>query len=363
QLVIDNKFISSEDWPTHPHNPFPEPAKNVMPWMYLRRLLGRDNPLQTSDAWLDPKHANLDTSLHEYLRHIGQSDATIEIAYNMNPSWGSSSHDVSALQPLSAAFFAGMQRQLTSGNKIMGYSAKGGNQAIPEGMAAALKNEVQLNQQVTGIRSNAGGVEVHCANGTVYRADRVICSVPCSVLKRIRIDPLLRGTQAKAVQTLESQLINQVHMIAKKPFWEEDGMTANMFTNSLCGMLVAEHKGDNPADITSLTAWVRGHNAAWMDQVNEQDAIAAVVADIERLRPAAKGQLEVVAYKSWYRDPFASGDWAVWRPGQISAFANDIATPHEHIHFCGEHTAVLNRGMEGALESGERVALEVLKTL
>lgn len=363
QLVIDNEFISSEDWPTHPHNPFPEPAKNVMPWMYLRHLLGRDNPLQTSDAWLDPKHVNLDISLHEYLRNIGQSDETIEIAYNMNPSWGSSSHGVSALQPLSAAFFAGMQRQLTTGNKIMGYSAKGGNQAIPEGMAAALKNEVRLNQQVTGIRSNTGGVEVHCAHGTVYRADRVICSVPCSVLKRIRIDPLLRGTQAQAVQTLESQLINQVHMIATRPFWEDDGMTANMFTNSLCGMLVAEHKGENPAEVTSLTAWVRGPNAAWMDQVDEQNAIAAVVADIERLRPAAKGQLEVAAYKSWYRDPFAAGDWAVWQPGQISAFAADIARPHEHIHFCGEHTAVLNRGMEGALESGERVALEVLNTL
>jgi monoamine oxidase len=363
QLVIDNEVISREDWPTHPRNPFPAAAKEVMPWMYLRLLLGRGNPLQTSDAWLDPEHADLDVSLHEYLRRISQTDESIEIAYNMNPSWGSSSHDVSALQPLSASFFAGMQRQLTAGNKIMGYTAKGGNQAIPEGMATALKNEVLLNQQVTGIRSNAGGVEVYCANGTVYRADRVICSVPCSVLKRIHIDPLLRGAQARAVNTLESQLINQVHMIANKPFWEEDGMTANMFTNSLCGMVIAEHKGDNPADITSLTASIRGHNAAWMDQINEQDAITAVVADIERLRPAAKGQLEVAAYKSWYRDPYASGDWAVWQPGQISAFAAAVATPHEHIHFCGEHTAVLNRGMEGALESGERVALEVLDTL
>jgi monoamine oxidase len=85
-----------------------------------------------------------------------------------------------------------------------------------------------------------------------------------------------------------------------------------------------------------------------------------VVADLERLRPAAKGQLEVLGYKSWYRDPFSSGDWAVYAPGQVTSFMTDIANPHGRLHFCGEHTAVANRGMEGAMESGERVALEAL---
>ena len=245
----------------------------------------------------------------------------------------------------------------------MGYTARGGNQAIPEAMAAALKTEVRLNQKVTGIRATNGGGEVHCADGTVYRADRIVCSVPFSVLKRIRIEPMLTGAQAKAVNTLESQVINQVHFIAKKPFWEQDGRTPNMFTNSLCGMVLAEHKGERPEDITSLTAWIRGHNAAWMDQTDEQQAIAAVLADIERLRPAAKGQLEVLAYKSWYRDPFSAGDWAVWQPGQVSEFAAHVAKPHGRLHFCGEHTAVSNRGMEGAMESGERVALEVMNRL
>jgi len=32
--------------------------------------------------------------------------------------------------------------------------------------------------------------------------------------------------------------------------------------------------------------------------------------------------------------------------------------PHGHVHFCGEQTAVGSRGMEGAMESGERAALE-----
>jgi monoamine oxidase len=33
--------------------------------------------------------------------------------------------------------------------------------------------------------------------------------------------------------------------------------------------------------------------------------------------------------------------------------------PQGRVHFCGEQTAVGARGMEGAMESGERAALEV----
>lgn len=363
QLVLDDELIAKEAWASHPKNPFPEPAKATMPWAYMPMLIGRSNPLKTGDAWLAPENAKLDIPLHQYLSDSGQSDKTIALAYDTNPQWGNSSYDVSALMPLSAYAFSTMQRQLAAGGKIMGYTARGGNQAIPEAMAAALKNEVHLNEQVTAIRATKNGGEVHCADGTVYRADRIVCSVPFSVLKRIRIEPMLTGVQAKAVNTLESQVINQVHMVAKKPFWEDDGMTPNMFTNSLCGMLLAEHKGERPEDITSLTAWIRGHNASWMDQVDEQQAIAAVVSDIERMRPAAKNQLEVMAYKSWYRDPFSSGDWAVWQPGQITALATHVSTPHGSLHFCGEHTAISNRGMEGAMESGERVAFEVMSSL
>ncbi|MFW2406078.1 MAG: flavin monoamine oxidase family protein [Gammaproteobacteria bacterium] len=363
QLVLGGEAISAEAWPDHPKNPFPEQARAVMPWSIVPMTAAPTNPLKTPEAWRDPENAKYDISFNEYLRQIGMSPESIALGYDVSPSWGASSHNLSALQPLSAYFFGGMQRKIAMPTKIAGHTAKGGNQAIPEGMARALKNGVRMNQTVIGIRTGDGGAEVHCEDGTVYKADYVICSVPCAVLKRIKIDPILTGKQAKAVHTLMSQVINQLHLIPKKPFWEEDGMAPTMFSDGLTDFVFAERKGESPEDITSLTAWIRGHNAELLDQLPDEQAIAAVIADIERIRPAAKGQLEFGGYKSWYRDPFASGDWAVWAPGQITDFAADIATPHGRIHFCGEHTAVSNRGMEGALESGERAAFEVLNNV
>jgi monoamine oxidase len=44
----------------------------------------------------------------------------------------------------------------------------------------------------------------------------------------------------------------------------------------------------------------------------------------------------------------------------VTRFAGIIGRPHGRLHFCGEHLAVANRGMEGAMESGERAAAEIL---
>ena len=75
----------------------------------------------------------------------------------------------------------------------------------------------------------------------------------------------------------------------------------------------------------------------------------------------ARGQLEAAHVQSWELDPFAGGDYLIWGPGEISQYANEMWRSHGRIHFCGEHTAHLNRGMEGAMESGERVAFEILE--
>jgi monoamine oxidase len=44
---------------------------------------------------------------------------------------------------------------------------------------------------------------------------------------------------------------------------------------------------------------------------------------------------------------------------QIARFGNIVAKPHERLHFAGEHTAVLQQGMEDTMKSGERAAFEI----
>jgi monoamine oxidase len=44
----------------------------------------------------------------------------------------------------------------------------------------------------------------------------------------------------------------------------------------------------------------------------------------------------------------------------VSRLKNAMANPWHRIHFAGEHTSVTGPGMEGAVESAERAAEEVI---
>jgi monoamine oxidase len=84
---------------------------------------------------------------------------------------------------------------------------------------------------------------------------------------------------------------------------------------------------------------------------------------LARVLPETDGALEPITIQACHRDVHGSGDWVYWQPGQVTRFASLMRDSHGRTHFCGEHTAVIERGMEGAFESGERVALEVLNAL
>ena len=358
-LVLGEEVIRQSEWPSHPANPFPERDRDVMPWNFHRMLTMRENPLERVEDWLDPAFAAHDVSAHDWMTSLGLDERAIRIGDELTPSVGSNARDVSALLLFFRAAFSKAQRRLAPEGSV-GYTAEGGVQRIPAAMAARLRREVELGCPVVGIDVHPGGVVAHCADGSHASARFGICALPIGVLRDLPIDPPLEGGQRRAAQTLHSQPLTQVYLASKTPFWEEDGYAPSLFTDSPAGMIAAARSGENPAEVTSLTAWLMGPAAARVDPLDPADIGREVVAAIERIRPAAKGRLEVVGLKSWGADPYARGAWAYFRPGQIAEFAADMARPHGRLHFCGEHLAVASRGMEGAMESAQRAVDEIL---
>jgi monoamine oxidase len=62
---------------------------------------------------------------------------------------------------------------------------------------------------------------------------------------------------------------------------------------------------------------------------------------------------------SWAQNPYSCGEWAMFKPGQQTQLYPYIAAPEGNVHFAGEHTTLTHGWMEGAIESGIRVAVEV----
>jgi monoamine oxidase len=359
ELALGAQILQREAWSTSPLNPLPENSRTKMPWEFSGGYIYANNPMHSAEEWLAESSAPLDVPMHDWLAGRGIDERTIDLCWSTNPYFGSSAYDVSAAQCL---YNDAWIKLVTQGSNAS-LSVAGGNQQLPLAMAKALKNEVHLGKEVVSIVDDGKLVVVACRDGTQYRARNVVCSVPYAVLRHIHIDPLPPARQAEAIHNLPYMVNTLVFFVPKRKFWEADGLSPTMWTDGVAGTVMAQHFGKNDDEVTAIVANPRGHVATWLDRLPPDEAIRVVQREIERLRPAAKGALEAGTIHSWARDPFAGGDWAVFAPGQVQRFAHTMADTHGRLHFCGEHTARANRGMEGALESAERVALEVADQL
>jgi len=416
ELYLAGEHIPLKDWPTHPRNPFAAGMKTLPPWGWGDAMFKQHMPFKELELWADPRNYQYDVSVHDFLRSKGATDAMIRLGYDTNIAYGTSSYDVSLLmqafsdhwQQVNRGALFGVTRTGAGGNDratpapaaasagggtaaapapvaaapaaapggaaggaakpnplagVFVGAYKGGNQNLPLAMAKRVKGDLLTGKRVVAIDVTETGAKVTCEDGSTYRAKAVVCSMPFTTLRHVAINPLPPEVQNRAIYTLGTIPITQVHLVPAKPYWDDDGMLPGMWTDGLAGTVLASRFGKTDDEVTSLTAWARGLNAQFVDRLGLEGAGKAVLAEIERVRPAAKGKLKVAAVHSWALDPFAAGDWAIYKPGQVRDFSAVLAQPHQRLFFCGEHTAMGSRGMEGAMESAERVSLEVLGAL
>ena len=354
ELVLGGRVIRAGEWPQSPLNPLPDAHRELLPWQIVPSLLAGSNPLETPVDWLSPKHATLDQPLDQYMLANGLTEPEIGLGYDTNPYYGDTAASVSALMYLFNDRWSSQQRQF--GSEL--YAVAGGNQRLPQAMAASLREPVRLGYEVTAIEVLADRVRVHGKNGDTVEAGTAICSLPVSKLREVRILPRISGRQARLWRSLRYMRNSLVFLVPRAPFWEADGLSPSMWTDGLVGTVTAQRFGDDPKEVTCLVANPRGWSADRLDRLGAGTVGAAVIAEIERLRPAAKGRLEFGGFHSWWQDAFAAGDWAVFGPGQVTGVAGDVARSHDRLHFCGEHAGQTNRGMEAAMESAERAVLE-----
>ncbi|MCS6986015.1 MAG: FAD-dependent oxidoreductase [Sphingomonadaceae bacterium] len=362
-VALRGALIRMADWPGHALNPFDGEWRTRPPWQVSFRALGSLNPLPDAASWRKPAFHRFDRSVADVLADAGWSERQLELAYGTNPSYGNSAYDVSALMWWHVARNLETMAGPTAATRGQVLAVAGGNQRLPERMAEALRGDVAYGREVALVRQHAGAVEVITRDGAVERARAVVMAVPASALRLVRFDPPLPGDQWAAIEALPYNRVVQAHFVPTEPFWRRDGLPPSMWTDTLAGRLMALRYGADPEEVTCFVAFVNGQAADRLDRLEPRVAIAAILEDLARIRPATRGRLRPVHFLSWQRDPFAGGAYACWAPGQVRTLPPLLERPAGRILFAGEHTARVGRGMEGAMESGERAAFEALERL
>ena len=352
---LKDRYVRFNDWPTFDGNPFPEAFRSQPPWSLDLAMLAPTNPLEQLDDWLTQRATKYDVPLATTLKQMGLSDAGIAMGVALNQGYGQSPTTVSTLHLLQLLTWAKHQRQRGDGY----FHSKGGNQLMPEAMAKALQEPVERSGPVFGLHDHGKGVTVATAHGE-FDAKRVLVSVPCTALRHIKITPEPPRAQRLGIDTLTYSTSTQVLFRVDDAYWEQDGLPPTIWSDTEIGQLLAFPYG--PAGATqSASIWISGADAFEADKLSHSALVERSMAVLKRIRPRAAKALTPIKVFSWQQERYTGGTWASWAPGQITAFANQISQIHGRMHFAGEHTARLERGMEGAMESADRAVLEILE--
>lgn len=358
---IKGQFFTAEEWPDHDLNPLSGDDRKILPNEMLFKLSLRNNPLldQPADAWLSPEFQKYDIPQTEFLKkYAGFNDETIRLMDVVVHT--DHMKTTSALHECRRYALGVNNRNATKGSPREGsWQIKDGNSGLPLKMAESLKNGVLKNKTVYALEDSGGEVTVHCGDGTKYRAKQVVCSMPYPVLRNVRFAPLLPEQMARAVAEIDYGISIQVHYLIKRKFWEDDGLPSSMWSDAPFERFAVLNRADDGGP-SSAIAYINGKEAYKYNFMTDAQVAQYTTQELVKVRPAMEGALEPILVQSCHRNVHGAGDWVFWRPGQVTEFANHMREPHGNIHFCGEHTAVMARGMEGAFESGERAAFDAL---
>lgn len=233
-----------------------------------------------------------------------------------------------------------------------------GAQTLAERWVSALDAPVVTRAAVRRIDHAGDDVIVSSDRGRIA-ARAAVVAVPPPLAAAIELTPGPPPARDQLVQRAAMGAIVKLVLAYDRPFWRSNGMSGEVV--SLRGPLAVvfddcSHDLAQPALVGFVQA---GAARRWGgDPAPALDQLVRWFGD-EARRPSA-----VVAV-DWAAEPWSRGcPVAVMAPGALTSTGASLRQPVGRVHFAGTETATEWTGyLEGALESGERAAREVLRGL
>ena len=264
------------------------------------------------------------------------------------------------------------------------FSIDGGNQRLPEAIAAALpKESILAEHALTKIARHGSGHSLvfRTSAGTkAVTADKVVLTLPFSVLRTIDYASAgFNSLKHAAIQELGYGTNSKLSLQFDERPWSASGPWGRG-NGTINTDLFFQNTWDSSRGIGApgsasgvLTAYMGGSNGASFTATNSPYASAATDPAVKDYARAFLLQLEAVwpgASKFWngratlstsWRDPNLLGSYACWKVGQYVKFAGYEGVRQGNCHFAGEHCSTGSQGfMEGAAAEGIRAAAEIL---
>ena len=291
-------------------------------------------------------------TMPELLRSLGASPAVISLL----AAGGLRDDREDAESALYNLRFSALNKKRSTYFKI-----KGGNDLLPRAFAERLTDRIVYGAKAARIERDLKSVRITFLQAGAHHTvegDYAVCAIPFSVLKDVEISPPFSPEKQKTIREMPYRSCTKVFLQSQRRFWGEDKLSGFAQTDLPIGQ-VWNLTYRRPGKRGVLAAYSSGTPSRRLTAMKEAERIEVAVENVNKVFPGFRDNFEGAMSKCWDEDEYARGAYACFKPGQMIEMCPAAGKPEGRVFFAGEHTSAVCAWMQGALESGNRVAREI----
>ena len=236
----------------------------------------------------------------------------------------------------------------------------GGNDRLVAALARTRRFAVERRHVLRRVTHTADGVRLTIELPDGLRAERaadfVVLTLPPPLLREVEFSPALPEPTERAFHTVTLGAGTKSLLRFATPWWRRDGWPSAYGTNLPVGAVwdaAADQKGE-----AVLTLFAGGSSSGDMQATLKAQGVSGL---LEQLRWLGHPERPIAhTHVTWEHERWSGGAYAVFTPRFDPHDRDLLARAVGRILFAGEHTSAEAQGyMEGAVESGQRVASEL----
>jgi monoamine oxidase len=264
--------------------------------------------------------------------------------------------EAASAQQLSAKALSHEHR--TSTNGWQNFRLAQGYDQLAQLLSLGLK--IQLNTPVSHIRWDGEQATIHTETGAMFKASRVIITVPLSILQQniIQFTPSLPEEKQLAILGIEMGVGSKLTLWFRRKLWTD-------FAFLSTDMVIPTWWQTNDPALPALTAFISGETVKFFENLSDAEAIEHGLKELSQIYGRGIRQHFMAgAYTNWQKDPWSRGAYS-FTPVGVGNIRQELATTAGVLHFAGEATMCNGHHgtVHGAIESGYRAAEEVIQKL
>ncbi|MGB3496333.1 MAG: FAD-dependent oxidoreductase, partial [Elainellaceae cyanobacterium] len=246
------------------------------------------------------------------------------------------------------------------------------NDQVPQKLAELLSSSISTGTVLEALREQSDGryqVTLRSDGRVTDRTyERVILALPFTALRDVAMIMELPEAKRMAIATLSNATNTKlITAYGDRPWAKRYNSTAAILSDTGFQNSWETSQATYASTPASLiTNYTGGQAGLAVENSSARASAQAFVSQFDQIFPGvADTHYEGQAIRSsWIGDPFSKGSYSCYKVGQWTRLYNAPAERLGNLFFIGEHCSWEYAGyMEGACETGELAALEILEEL